>query len=123
MRIALEKKTIMATVVTTAMAPADDPYAVLGVRRTATDKEIAKAYRALALRYHPDRNPGSSTAEAHFKRVSAAYDTLRDAVKRAQFDSLGAGGPIHAPQPPFTAQPPPFRTGRTTTTTARAPAG
>jgi len=88
------------------MAPADDPYAVLGIRRTASDKEIAKAYRALALKYHPDRNPGSSSAEAHFKRVSAAYETLKDATKRAQFESCGVDWPNMAP--------PPFRTYRET---------
>lgn len=64
----------------------DDPYAVLGVKREATQDEIRKAYRQLAKKLHPDLNPGDKTAEEKFKQVSAAYDVLGDADKRARFD-------------------------------------
>ena len=65
---------------------ADDPYKVLGVAREASDDEIRKAYRKLAKAYHPDLHPGDSAAEERFKAVSAAYDFLGDADKRARFD-------------------------------------
>lgn len=65
----------------------DDPYAILGVQKSATPEDIRKAYRKLAKRYHPDLNPGDSAAEAQFKAVSAAYDLLGDPDKRARFDS------------------------------------
>ena len=64
----------------------DDPYAILGVKREATQDEIRSAYRALAKKLHPDLNPGDKTAEEKFKQVSAAYDLLGDAEKRARFD-------------------------------------
>ncbi len=64
----------------------DDPYAVLGVKREATQDDIRKAYRQLAKKLHPDLNPGDKTAEEKFKQVSAAYDVLGDAEKRARFD-------------------------------------
>ena len=73
----------------------DDYYKVLGVDRRSSEGDIAKAYRVLALKYHPDRNPGSSTAEENFKRVSAAYDTLKDASKRAHYDRFGKDAPSH----------------------------
>lgn len=63
-----------------------DPYQVLGVARTATQEEIQKAYRGLAKKLHPDLNPGNKQAEAKFKDVTAAYDLLSDAEKRARFD-------------------------------------
>jgi DnaJ-class molecular chaperone len=69
-----------------------DPYEVLGVSRTASDEEIKKAYRKLAAKHHPDRNPGDKAAEAAFKEVSAAYETLSDADKRQRFDRFGHGG-------------------------------
>jgi DnaJ-class molecular chaperone len=64
----------------------EDPYAVLGVKRDATQEEIRKAYRQLAKKLHPDLNPGDKQAEDKFKQVSAAYDVVGDAEKRARFD-------------------------------------
>jgi DnaJ-class molecular chaperone len=64
----------------------EDYYAVLGVSSHATDEEIKKAYRKLALETHPDRNPGDSRAEERFKRISEAYGVLSDSQKRAQYD-------------------------------------
>jgi len=64
----------------------EDPYSVLGVKPEATQDEIRKAYRQLAKKLHPDLNPGDKKAEEKFKQVSAAYDILGDAEKRARFD-------------------------------------
>lgn len=64
----------------------DDPYAILGVQKTATQEDIRKAYRKLAKSYHPDLNPGDTGAESRFKAVSAAYDLLSDPDKRARYD-------------------------------------
>jgi DnaJ-class molecular chaperone len=63
-----------------------DPYSVLGVRKTATQEEVQKAYRQLAKKLHPDLNPGDKKSEERFKEISAAYDILGDADKRARFD-------------------------------------
>ncbi len=65
----------------------DDPYALLGVARTATPEQIKSAYRKLARSLHPDLNPGNKQAEEKFKKVSAAYDLLGDPAKRARFDA------------------------------------
>jgi DnaJ-class molecular chaperone len=65
---------------------AADPYSVLGVKKDASQDEIQKAYRRLAKKLHPDLNPGNKQAEEQFKEVSAAYDLLGDADKRARFD-------------------------------------
>jgi molecular chaperone DnaJ len=82
------------------MANKRDYYEVLGVSKTATQEEIKKAYRKLAVKYHPDKNPGDATAEDKFKELSEAYDVLSDEQKRAAFDRYGhaafaggAGGP------------------------------
>jgi DnaJ-class molecular chaperone len=64
----------------------DDPYAALGVTRTATDEEIRTAYKRIARESHPDLNPGDPKAEARFKAASAAYDLLKDAERRGRFD-------------------------------------
>lgn len=69
---------------------ARDPYDILGVSRTASAEEITKAYRALARKYHPDRNPGDKEAEAKFKEVQNAYDILNDPAKRSNFDRFGS---------------------------------
>jgi DnaJ-class molecular chaperone len=66
-----------------------DHYEVLGVSRTASEKEIKQAYRRLAREFHPDRNPGDKQAEARFKEVQQAYDVLSDKDKRARYDRYG----------------------------------
>ena len=63
-----------------------DPYTVLGIKKDASQDDIQKAYRRLAKKLHPDLNPGNKRAEEQFKEVSAAYDLLGDADKRARFD-------------------------------------
>jgi molecular chaperone DnaJ len=78
--------------------PASDYYDLLGVGKDATLAEIKKAYRALALKYHPDKNPGDGEAEAHFKRVAEAYGVLADPERRAHYDRYGhPGGPGFGP--------------------------
>lgn len=69
-----------------------DFYEVLGVSKSASEDEIKKAYRKLAFKYHPDRNPGDKKAEAMFKEAAEAYDVLRDADKRARYDQFGFAG-------------------------------
>jgi curved DNA-binding protein len=67
-------------------------YTILGVSKSATAEEIKKAYRKLALNYHPDRNQGNKEAEARFKEISEAYAVLSDTEKRKQYDMFGAEG-------------------------------
>ena len=69
-----------------------DFYNILGVSRTAPDDEIKKAYRKLAMTYHPDRNNGSREAEEKFKSITEAYDVLRDPSKRSMYDRYGEAG-------------------------------
>jgi molecular chaperone DnaJ len=69
-----------------------DYYEILEVTRTATDQEIKSAYRKLALKYHPDRNPGDKKAEDRFKEAAEAYAVLSDADKRARYDRFGHAG-------------------------------
>ena len=67
-------------------------YAILGLRESASLKEIKKRFRQLALQYHPDRNPGDSISEEHFKLVAEAYQVLSDAKKRQVYDQKGYDG-------------------------------
>lgn len=69
-----------------------DYYEVLGVSKNASDDEIKKAYKKMAIKYHPDRNPGDKEAEARFKEAAEAYDVLRDPQKRARYDQFGHEG-------------------------------
>ena len=66
-----------------------DYYEILGVKKTADDAELKKAYRDLAKKYHPDKNKGNKEAESRFKEISEAYAVLSDAEKRSQYDRLG----------------------------------
>jgi curved DNA-binding protein len=74
------------------MAAQQDYYELLGVSKTASEDVIKKAYRKLALKYHPDRNPGNKEAEEKFKKINEAYAVLSDTEKRKQFDQFGMGG-------------------------------
>ena len=67
-----------------------DYYKLLGVDRSASESDIKRAYRKLALQFHPDKNPGDSQAEERFKEINEAYEVLGDPAKRARFDQLGS---------------------------------
>ena len=69
-----------------------DYYEVLGVQRSASIDDVKKAYRKLALKYHPDKNPGDSEAEEKFKEAAEAYGVLSDEEKRARYDRYGHQG-------------------------------
>jgi molecular chaperone DnaJ len=66
-----------------------DYYEILGVNKNATETELKKAYRKLAMQYHPDRNPGNAEAEDKFRQINEAYQVLSDGTKRAQYDQYG----------------------------------
>ena len=69
-----------------------DYYETLNINRNASDEELKKAYRKLAMKYHPDRNPGDEKAEEHFKEAAEAYEVLRDKEKRQIYDQFGHEG-------------------------------
>src|ERR1035437_1450250 len=81
----------------------EDYYKTLGVDKKAKAEEVKKAYRKLARKYHPDKNPDDKAAEARFKEISAAYDTLGNAEKRKEYDEgkTFASGGQWAPQDGF----------------------
>lgn len=76
------------------MAQKRDYYEVLGVSKDASEDEIKKAYRKIAIKYHPDRNPGDKVAEEKFKEAAEAYDVLHDPQKKQQYDQFGFNGPM-----------------------------
>ena len=69
-----------------------DYYEILGVSKSASESDIKKAYRKLALKYHPDRNPGDNEAETKFKEAAEAYEVLSDSDKRSRYDRFGHSG-------------------------------
>ena len=75
------------------MAQKRDYYEVLGVQKSASEDEIKKAYRKIAIKYHPDRNPGDKDAEEKFKEAAEAYNVLHDPKTRQQYDQFGFSGP------------------------------
>ena len=83
------------------MAQKRDYYEVLGVDKNATEDQIKKAYRTIAIKYHPDRNPGNKEAEEKFKEAAEAYDVLHDPQKRQQYDTFGFNAPGSGGFDPF----------------------
>src|SRR5436190_11440694 len=75
------------------MSTKRDYYEILGVIKTASQEEIKKAYRKVAIQFHPDKNPGNKEAEDKFKEAAEAYEILSDADKRAQYDRFGHAKP------------------------------
>ena len=69
-----------------------DYYKILGVNKSASDEEIKKAYRKLAMKYHPDHTKGDKASEETFKQISEAYAVLSDKEKRRQYDTFGSAG-------------------------------
>src|SRR5512137_2269527 len=76
-----------------------DYYETLGIEKNASEEDIKKAYRRLAMKYHPDKNPGDKTAEEKFRETTEAYEILKDPQRRSQYDQFGhaafqqGGGP------------------------------
>ena len=74
------------------MAEKRDYYDALGLKKGASEEEIKKAFRKMAMKYHPDRNPGDKTAEEKFKEVNEAYSVLSDPDKKSKYDRFGFAG-------------------------------
>lgn len=74
------------------MAEKRDYYEVLGLKKGASEDEIKKAFRKMAMKYHPDRNPGDKEAEEKFKEVNEAYSVLSDPDKKSKYDRFGHAG-------------------------------
>ena len=74
------------------MADKRDYYEVLGLKKDASDEEIKKAFRKMAMKYHPDKNPGDKKAEEAFKEVNEAYSILSDPEKKQRYDQFGHAG-------------------------------
>ena len=70
----------------------EDLYKILNVEKNASAEEIKKAYRNLAFKFHPDRNPGDKSAEENFKKINEAYSVLGDEIKRRQYDQYNMNG-------------------------------
>ena len=75
-----------------------DYYEVLGVTRTCTEVELKSSYRKLAVKYHPDKNPGDAAAEESFKEAAEAYSVLSNPDQRAKYDRFGAAEPVTPPR-------------------------
>lgn len=88
--------------------PKRDYYEILGVSKNASDDEIKKAYRKLAVKYHPDKNPGDKSAEEKFKEISEANEVLSDKQKRTRYDQFGHAGVGGAAGDPFSGAGGPF---------------
>ena len=67
----------------------EDYYKILGVQKSASSSEIKKAYRKMAIKYHPDKNPGNKSAEEKFKQAAEAYDVLSNPEKKSKYDQFG----------------------------------
>ena len=70
----------------------EDYYQILGLKKDASEEDIKKAYRKLAMKYHPDHTKGDKAAEEKFKKISEAYAVLSDKEKRKEYDTFGAEG-------------------------------
>src|SRR5438477_3122770 len=83
------------------MAGKRDYYEVLGIEKTASEEDIKRAYRKLAMQYHPDRNVGDEQASSRFKEAAEAYDVLSNSDKRQRYDRFGHAGLNGAGMPNF----------------------
>ena len=88
----LQSKSSFAVSIGENMAEKRDYYEVLGLQKGASDDEIKKAFRKLAMKYHPDRNPDDKAAEEKFKEINEAYAVLSDAEKKEKYDRFGHAG-------------------------------